>query len=476
MASWISFDSADKPEKLTTLDYHNSRYETIVTKPVISRHEALLAAIFDLFPLPPLTRMCIVPALRDGIDRHFDSVGPCHAKFARSKDEAEKIHMIWRYVYSALHRSDGSRCYALSRMKQCFMGPLGPLHEQGARVTSAADSSPSSSPDRNVVVLNSPSPEPTSKPSCRALQRNISLQSVSSEASAEHISPWVPPPTRKHAPPQSPPPSREPAEPMTQTPLARKQGRSPLAESLEKGPRPAAAGPKFVVLPPKHVACTPGRIRMMSTPTVAPPMKAMKGLGRKNKKGKKGKSAKEKASVVKASGKASEKASVKASEKPASVKAAGRGASKSASATTKRKSTSEMPIRKAAGGGASSGGLSPPMGFDTEPMDFTKESHCKWANDVLKSRNLLENVPQVTDPDHGAVRIRKQDVKSRPGNKLIQVLCAGKVWGQCTEASYAEEGVMFAASVLQFVAGQGYSKEAWLSVKQKLLKKFNPAD
>ena len=47
VASWISFDPADKPEKLTTLDYHNSRYEMIVTKSVISRHEALLTAIFD---------------------------------------------------------------------------------------------------------------------------------------------------------------------------------------------------------------------------------------------------------------------------------------------------------------------------------------------------------------------------------------------------------------------------------------------
>ena len=61
------------------------------------------------------------------------------------------------------------------------------------------------------------------------------------------------------------------------------------------------------------------------------------------------------------------------------------------------------------------------------------------------------------------------EVKSRPGNRLIQITVSGKVVGQVTEKAYKEEGVMFAAVLLLYVVGAGFSKDVFTALKTGLL-------
>ena len=42
ISSWVTFDKDNKPEKLVLLDFHKQRGEDIVTRAVITRHEALI--------------------------------------------------------------------------------------------------------------------------------------------------------------------------------------------------------------------------------------------------------------------------------------------------------------------------------------------------------------------------------------------------------------------------------------------------
>ena len=469
LADWISFDPGDRPEALTTLDWHRKRQEQIVTKAVLSRHEPLLQSIFEALPRSPPNKMSMWPALLEACARHDRLRETTASRLSWAKDECEKLWMIWRYVWSSLGRSDGSRCYSAGRLKTIFLPSLGPLSDgQVTRLSgevSVGSRSPSYSPSPSrrepAVELVCESPEPAAasgkapekasekasvkagkpsekasvkagKPSKlasrrRSLVRNISVQSVPSSA------------------PGSPPPhavgSLEAESPRT--PPARKRGRSPPL-SLEK----------FLVPAPRHVACTPvpkGRIRLMT-----PVTKAKKGKKGKKGKGKKSKS-EEKAPVVKAS-------TVTKGTKAPVVKAPPMKAMK---APTRTGATS----KRATGGhdgGPSSGEF---MGWEAPTMDFTHAGAREWAENIVKTRGLLkaDHTPEQT-PNHSACKLRKLEQASRENSRLIQVVRDGRLLGQVTEKAFSKaQGVMFASSVLQFVGGEGYSKEAFMHCKQNLL-------
>ena len=102
-------------------------------------------------------------------------------------------------------------------------------------------------------------------------------------------------------------------------------------------------------------------------------------------------------------------------------------------------------------------------------MDFTQESNRLWARATLDKRCLLPTVTAVNDPCHEFAKLKKMEVKSRPGNRLIQITVSGKVVGQVTEKAYKEEGVMFAAVLLLYVVGAGFSKDVFTALKTGLL-------
>ena len=109
-----------------------------------------------------------------------------------------------------------------------------------------------------------------------------------------------------------------------------------------------------------------------------------------------------------------------------------------------------------------------PMEFDSEPMDFADDADSRqWAMETLKMKGFGSLKPSQ-QANHAAARVRKQEVKTRPGQALIQLLREGKIMGQITVSQYGREDIMFAGNLLLFLSGAGYSKEDFCRVKKAL--------
>jgi len=110
-----------------------------------------------------------------------------------------------------------------------------------------------------------------------------------------------------------------------------------------------------------------------------------------------------------------------------------------------------------------------PMEFDSKPMDFADDADSRqWAMETLKMKGFGSLKPSQ-QANHAAARVRKQEVKTRPGQALIQILREGKIMGQITVSQYGREDIMFAGHLLLFLSGAGYSKEDFSRVKKTLV-------
>ena len=85
----------------------------------LARHLQLLRSVFTDQPRSPPTRASIAVAIRDALDMHANSRAG-QRTFALSKDEAQKLHMIWRRLWQCLKRCQMSRDYATNTLKACF--------------------------------------------------------------------------------------------------------------------------------------------------------------------------------------------------------------------------------------------------------------------------------------------------------------------------------------------------------------------
>ena len=69
-----------------------------------------------------------------------------------------------------------------------------------------------------------------------------------------------------------------------------------------------------------------------------------------------------------------------------------------------------------------------PMEFDSKPMDFADDADSRqWAMETLKMKGFGSLKPSQ-QANHAAARVRKQEVKTRPGQALIQILREAKLW------------------------------------------------
>ena len=202
-------------------------------------------------------------AIRDACDLH-DPLPTNDAKFAWAKSEGEKLHMCWRYVWDNLRRSDGSRCFALGRLKACFLDVSGTQADEESAtevedeeaempvVTDTDDEAEAShaepSASGNVVTIENEEAAVIQKSPTRLRGRKLSAQ-----VSLISIDSWP------RSPPRRPPPSTFESPPSTR--LRRKTRSDP--PSPPPGPEstiypPAAPSPSsFVLPPPAHVQMTP---------------------------------------------------------------------------------------------------------------------------------------------------------------------------------------------------------------------------
>jgi hypothetical protein len=227
---------------------------------------------------------------------------------------------------------------------------------------------------------------------------------------------------------------------------------------------------KFALPPPAHVMCTPQpagverRIRIMTPP---PAMKgtgsAMKGTGSAMK----GTGSAMKAmKAMKAGKKGKKRTSMKGTPPPASqgeiLGTAMKGAGSAMKAGKRPTAVTDVHV------GEGDESADP---FDAEPMDFSLAANCTWAKRELSKAGVELQQPAGVA---AAARLRKQQVRTRPNNRLVQILVSGKVWGQVTETAYGRTRVMKVANVLLFVASAGYDRSEFALVKQAFLPK--PAD
>ena len=70
----------------------------------------------------------------------------------------------------------------------------------------------------------------------------------------------------------------------------------------------------------------------------------------------------------------------------------------------------------------------------------------------LLNLELKPKLKPELKPMHKEARLRKQEVNSRPNNRLIQILLQGRAQGQVTETAFGPR-VMYAANLLCFLAG-----------------------
>ena len=87
-------------------------------------------------------------------------------------------------------------------------------------------------------------------------------------------------------------------------------------------------------------------------------------------------------------------------------------------------------------------------------MDFACKANQAWAMDRLRGLGLQDLTPST--PASHAATLRKLEVRTRPNNRLIQVVLDGRVQGQVTECQTRLIGPMYAANLLCFVAGGGF--------------------
>ena len=92
--------------------------QEIVTQAVVARHLEMLLDIFYVCPHAPPAKVSLVQPTEAALDTHTHSVG--YNKYKWARDEAEKIHMTWRYCWGNYKRGPSSRGYALNRIKACF--------------------------------------------------------------------------------------------------------------------------------------------------------------------------------------------------------------------------------------------------------------------------------------------------------------------------------------------------------------------
>jgi hypothetical protein len=242
--------------------------------------------------------------------------------------------------------------------------------------------------------------------------------------------------------------------------------------------RPSRSMPDLVLAPPKHLLCTPppaaarGRIRVM-TPKVN-----TKTPNSKTKKGesKKGKSARSKAANAKqkmqkeSTKKGAEEGKAQGAEGAQGAEEGKAREAKSARATSSGPSCAANVERKQEDQEEKARVTEEQWGWDAKEVDFGSAANRKWARSTLLNRHLLPETRPTNPSRHESTGLKKLEVKSRPGNRLIQIMLSGKVVGQVTENSYKAEGVTFAAAMLQYVVGAGYDKEVFTAVKKGLLR------
>ena len=88
-------------------------------------------------------------------------------------------------------------------------------------------------------------------------------------------------------------------------------------------------------------------------------------------------------------------------------------------------------------------------------MDFACKANRAWAMDRLRGLGLPDLTPST--PASHAATLRKLEVRTRPNNRLIQIVLDGRVQGQVTECATRRIGPVYAANLLCFVAGGGFS-------------------
>ena len=475
VASWIVLKDG-KAERILKLDLHKQRHEEIVTPAVMTRHEVLMMAIFDELPRKPPTGQSLVAGFKKALafvrSEAAASSDACGKDHSWSKNEGEKLHMCWRYMWNAMRRSSGSRCYAIGRLKACFVGKRGPLTDAEAGELEcssdawsdvleldASDPEPSAASAGAVILDDSPSPQrpPIAAPPSQPVQRKLTAHiSIASDAAA--------------SPPR--PPSAAPSAVVQSSGTPRRALRQKTSWPPSPGAAQVVPHSKFVLPPPSFVEMTPAertlashRIRVMtpvgmrSTDMQGRPRKAMKAMKGRAMKGKR---SKKPATAMK--GTAMKGKPMKSRRSAASSDEAG-----APRVIVPRDSGSRETMDVLADEAGAPRLDQVPMEFDSKPMDFADDADSRqWAMETLKMKGFGSLKPSQ-QANHAAARVRKQEVKTRPGQALIQILREGKIMGQITVSQYGREDIMFAGNLLLFLTGAGYSKEDFCRVKKTLV-------
>ena len=429
----IKLDVRSRPKPLYTLDVDKNKNQEIVTKAVLSRHLKELRELFSAVPRAPPSRASLAPAICGGLERASEF--PAEGSFQYSKDEAEKLCMIWRYVRDSLTRGRTSRDFALNTLKAIFLeaGDPGPAADEACEVGSSETEVEQEPPREPEPPREAPQPVPR-----RRLARKESLVSVASVASV-----------------------------ATSVAASAASARTPKKNGPDRSLRSHLQSLAFAIAPPNvPLEMTPNVRKKVRFMTPAMKKSAMK------KKKKKKKKVVEKRPAMKTSA-MKESTAMKSlptrmdTEDVVDVEDEKTPAMKTPAMKTSATSAMKTSAKSTAVGDDAEDETKYGPGFfifrDEPAKDFANSAADRqWGADSLKTYTRALKIAKPNDPaDHANCSLRK--LKERK-SCIVKIMKNRKTFGQVTLGQYKER-IMSTANVLLFAAGAGYSEDQWGKVK-----------
>ena len=477
----IKLDVRSRPKPLYTLDVDKKQNQEIVTKAVLSRHLKELRELFSAVPRAPPSRASLAPAICGGLERASEF--PAEGSFQYSKDEAEKLCMIWRYVRDSLTRGRTSRDFALNTLKAIFLeaGDPGPAADEACEVGSSETEVEQEPPREPEPPREAPQPVPR-----RRLAKKASVVSLPDSVAS--------------SPPREPEPPREAPQPVPRRRLARKESlvsvasvasvATSVAASAASARTPKKNGPDRSLrshLQSLAFAVAPPNVPLEMTPNVRKKVRfmtpAMKKSAMKKKKKKK-KKVVEKRPAMKTSA-MKESTAMKSlptrmdTEDVVDVEDEKTPAMKTPAMKTSATSAMKTSAKSTAVGDDAEDETKYGPGFfifrDEPAKDFANSAADRqWGADSLKTYTRALKIAKPNDPaDHANCSLHK--LKERK-SCIVKIMKNRKTFGQVTLGQYKER-IMRAANVLLFAAGAGYSEDQWGKVKVAIRSSaYCPAD